>query len=156
MVINKSDVLQALYPAIVDVVKEVKKPAIYELTVHLEFCQQSFTPGSRVQPSESASLCSALEAVIVEGRFPSQVRKFASTRVFLRLAHLSVSGFVFQNGGCMPKARAAKNCYICEKEDRVRHTFRVCARCGSHFCSQHGDPAMDACTICIDAGEETD
>jgi len=54
----------------------------------------------------------------------------------------------------MPKARKEKNCYLCEKEDRVRMTFMVCSTCSRHFCSRHGDPKLDECTTCLDGGEE--
>ena len=56
----------------------------------------------------------------------------------------------------MPKAKRAKHCYFCESQDRVRFTFMMCSRCQRPFCSEHGVPHMDQCTICIEAAEEVD
>jgi hypothetical protein len=56
----------------------------------------------------------------------------------------------------MPKAKSAKNCYVCEANDRVRMTYMVCSRCQRHFCSEHGVPYMEQCSNCLEAGEEID
>ncbi len=56
----------------------------------------------------------------------------------------------------MPKARSAKNCYVCESLDRIRMTFMLCSLCGRHFCSEHGDSDMEQCSKCLEGGEETE
>ena len=54
----------------------------------------------------------------------------------------------------MPKAKREKNCYVCEEGGLVRMSFMTCAKCSRHYCSRHGDPKMDECNACLDAGEE--
>ena len=55
----------------------------------------------------------------------------------------------------MPKAKREKNCYLCEEADSIRTSFMVCAQCSRHYCSRHGDPQLEECTICLESGEET-
>jgi len=54
----------------------------------------------------------------------------------------------------MPKAKREQNCYVCEKGGWIRMSFMTCAQCARHFCSRHGDYKMDACTACLEDGEE--
>ncbi|GJL50035.1 hypothetical protein [Candidatus Nitrospira salsa] len=54
----------------------------------------------------------------------------------------------------MPKAKREKNCYVCGDAGFVRMSFMVCALCSRHFCSRHGEPKMDECTLCLDGAEE--
>lgn len=56
----------------------------------------------------------------------------------------------------MPKAKSAKNCYVCESKDRVRMTFMICSRCSRPFCSEHGVAYMEQCSLCLEAGEKTE
>lgn len=63
---------------------------------------------------------------------------------------------ITSGGNLVPKAKSAKNCYVCEENDRVRMTFMICGRCNRPFCSEHGTPHMEQCTNCLEAAEETD
>lgn len=56
----------------------------------------------------------------------------------------------------MPKAKTAKVCYGCDADNRVRMTFMVCSVCHRPFCSTHGVPDLDQCSLCLEAREETD
>ena len=56
----------------------------------------------------------------------------------------------------MPKGKRAKNCFVCESQDRVRYTFMICHTCRRYYRSEHGVPHMDQCTTCVEAGEVTD
>jgi hypothetical protein len=55
----------------------------------------------------------------------------------------------------VPKAAREKNCYVCEKADRIRMSFMTCAHCRQHFCSDHGTWGMEQCHGCLEDGEET-
>jgi len=54
----------------------------------------------------------------------------------------------------MPKAKREKNCYVCEEGGWVHMSFMTCVKCSRPFCSRHGDPKMDECNACLEAGEE--
>ncbi len=56
----------------------------------------------------------------------------------------------------MPRARTAKQCYVCESNDRVRTTFLTCMRCQQYFCTEHGSPEFDRCYTCLENEEEVD
>ena len=54
----------------------------------------------------------------------------------------------------MPKAKREQNCYVCDEAGWVHMSFMICAQCSRHYCNRHGDSKMDACTACLEDGEE--